>query len=289
MATFDPAKMPTIRKGSTAKDAVITWQTIIGVKADGIFGSGTETATKAWQTARKLTADGIVGQASWKAAAALPVSVPPSIVPLPVLIVDRYVFDPSEFNPTIWPTIRKGSTDKPTVTMWQTIIGVTADGVFGSGTEAATKAWQTARGLTADGIVGPLSWHAVLRKPITVPPAIATAPVAAAPVKPPVISSPAVINPPVVTVKLPLPPAPTSIAPQVTTPNPIQVPAAIAAPPATPPPSPPKPPATVPSSPAPSVGSKREIPNWQKIVGGAVLAFIGVLGFKKIRSNSAPS
>ena len=37
----------------------------------------------------------------------------------------------------------------------QKVLGQTADGIFGSGTEAAVKAWQTKNGLAADGLVGP--------------------------------------------------------------------------------------------------------------------------------------
>jgi GH25 family lysozyme M1 (1,4-beta-N-acetylmuramidase) len=44
------------------------------------------------------------------------------------------------------------------VSVWQAAIGVTADGVFGPATLAATKAWQAAHGLGADGIVGPATW-----------------------------------------------------------------------------------------------------------------------------------
>ena len=61
------------------------------------------------------------------------------------------------------PTIRKGSKG-PDVIRWQTIIGVTADGNFGPGTEAATKTWQSQHGLTADGIVGAASWAAATPK-----------------------------------------------------------------------------------------------------------------------------
>lgn len=58
--------MKTIKKGSKG-NAVKVWQIIIGVAADGIFGSGTESATKTWQSKHGLTADGIVGKMSWKA------------------------------------------------------------------------------------------------------------------------------------------------------------------------------------------------------------------------------
>jgi len=40
----------------------------------------------------------------------------------------------------------------------QTFLKISADGIFGSGTEAAVKNWQAANGLTADGIVGDKTW-----------------------------------------------------------------------------------------------------------------------------------
>jgi putative chitinase len=51
-------------------------------------------------------------------------------------------------------TVRVGSKGD-TVKAVQAKLGLTADGVFGPGTERAVKAWQTKNGLTADGIVGP--------------------------------------------------------------------------------------------------------------------------------------
>lgn len=58
--------MNTIKKGSRGAD-VVTLQTKLGITADGIFGSATETAVKAFQTAHGLVADGIVGAKTWAA------------------------------------------------------------------------------------------------------------------------------------------------------------------------------------------------------------------------------
>ena len=58
--------MPLIRKGSRGK-AVQIWQVIIGVNADGIFGSNTEAATWLFQQSYGLAVDGIVGKNTWKA------------------------------------------------------------------------------------------------------------------------------------------------------------------------------------------------------------------------------
>jgi putative chitinase len=51
-------------------------------------------------------------------------------------------------------TIRLGSSGD-TVRAVQSKLGLTADGVFGPGTDSAVRQWQTANGLVADGIVGP--------------------------------------------------------------------------------------------------------------------------------------
>lgn len=56
-------------------------------------------------------------------------------------------------------TIRRGSSGK-IVKVWQVIVGVTPDGIFGSATESATKAFQRNHSLSVDGVVGQQSWHA---------------------------------------------------------------------------------------------------------------------------------
>jgi putative chitinase len=51
-------------------------------------------------------------------------------------------------------TLRRGSKGEAVKKM-QAKLGLTADGDFGPGTEAALKKWQSANGLTADGVAGP--------------------------------------------------------------------------------------------------------------------------------------
>ncbi len=51
-------------------------------------------------------------------------------------------------------TLRRGSKGEDVKKM-QAALGLTADGDFGPGTEAALKKWQAANGLTADGVAGP--------------------------------------------------------------------------------------------------------------------------------------
>ncbi len=53
--------------------------------------------------------------------------------------------------------IKKGSKGKA-VMIWQIIVGTNPDGIFGSGTEAATRTFQRQHGLSMDGIVGKQSW-----------------------------------------------------------------------------------------------------------------------------------
>jgi putative chitinase len=61
----------------------------------------------------------------------------------------------------VYETVRVGSKND-TVKAVQAALGLTADGIFGPGTERAVKAWQSTNGLDADGIVGPASLKKLL-------------------------------------------------------------------------------------------------------------------------------
>ena len=43
----------------------------------------------------------------------------------------------------------------------QTALDISADGIFGSGTELAVRRFQSENGLTADGVVGTKTWEAI--------------------------------------------------------------------------------------------------------------------------------
>lgn len=58
-------------------------------------------------------------------------------------------------------TLKKGSTGADVKSL-QTQLGIVADGVFGSVTEAAVMHYQRSHGLTADGIVGANTWNVLM-------------------------------------------------------------------------------------------------------------------------------
>lgn len=62
--------------------------------------------------------------------------------------------------------LKKGSSGEE-VKKLQSKLGLTADGIFGSGTETAVKDFQTKNGLTADGIVGPGTWGKLFPEGVT--------------------------------------------------------------------------------------------------------------------------
>ena len=71
-------------------------------------------------------------------------------------IVKRYAVN------TTMPIIKYGSVGRA-VKIWQTIVGVTADGEFGQYTMAATLALQRSAGIEDDGEVGPITWDVGFR------------------------------------------------------------------------------------------------------------------------------
>ena len=155
-----------LREGSRGSDVQL-WQEALGVTVDGDFGPTTTAATREWQQANGLTPDGIVGEQSWNKMffqPAPPQPEPdPEVEPDPETEPDPEVEpDPETTDPQVpsYPgfVLRLGSRGK-WVRTWQSALGVTADGYFGSDTVRATREWQGANGLAVDGVVGMQSWQ----------------------------------------------------------------------------------------------------------------------------------
>src|SRR5690349_12841998 len=116
--------MGMLRRGLTGEPVRIL-QEKLGVDADGIFGPGTEAALLEYQQQNGLSADGIAGPDTF------------TTMGLYELVLLH--------RPIRGEMVRK----------LQTGLGISADGIFGQGTEAAVKRFQSENGLEPDGMAGP--------------------------------------------------------------------------------------------------------------------------------------
>jgi len=124
---------PTVKRGSAYNSNAKVVQYLLksrgySLTVDGYFGSGTESAVKSFQSSKSLGADGIVGKNTWEALAV---------------------------------TVKQGS-QGDAVRAVQTKLGITVDGIFGTGTKAAVAEFQDSKGLVPDGVVGPNTWAALV-------------------------------------------------------------------------------------------------------------------------------
>jgi peptidoglycan hydrolase-like protein with peptidoglycan-binding domain len=114
-----------ILKRGLSGDPVKVLQAKLGVAADGIFGSGTETALKDYQKKHSLMVDGVAG---------------------PDTFAQMGLYELVLLAPgTVGEAVKK----------LQRALGVTADGRFGPATQRALREFQTKNGLDADGLAGP--------------------------------------------------------------------------------------------------------------------------------------
>lgn len=125
---------PTTRRGESGAN-VYTVQHLLTARGyptavDGIFGSDTETKVKSFQTSVGIGATGVVDTFTW-----------------PALVV----------------TVRSGDTGEAVRAAQRQLnkhaYKLVVDGVFGAGTDSATRDFQRQNGLTVDGIFGPNTWR----------------------------------------------------------------------------------------------------------------------------------
>ena len=134
---------------------------IPALKADGIFGGGTEEAVRTFQRLFGLPADGIAGPATWRRINELYLITESGCIyssdsasytrPYPGYLVRRgQIGENVRYVQSALGVIRR---------VIRTLPSLVADGIFGVGTQSAVRAFQTALGLSADGIVGPETWR----------------------------------------------------------------------------------------------------------------------------------
>ena len=158
-ATPKPTATPAVgtytllKKGSRGNSVTQLQQRLISLHyltgtADGIYGTGTESAVKAFQKANGLTADGIAGSATQKklysSSAKAAATAKPTATPKP---------DPAS------EVLRLGSTGDNVKKMQKRLVELGyltsgVDGEFGLKTYSAVYAFQQRNGLAADGVAG---------------------------------------------------------------------------------------------------------------------------------------
>ncbi len=163
LATVTPR--PTISLGARGAHVVYLQQKL-GIRADGIFGTGTRNSVIVYQRSKGLVADGIVGPATWRAldgntttVTVTPNTTTPS-TPTPTPSASPTTSTTGTSVTVSRPTIRVGARGADVVYLQQKL-RVTADGIFGTGTRNAVIVFQRSKGLVADGIVGPRTWVAL--------------------------------------------------------------------------------------------------------------------------------
>lgn len=197
-ATLLAVQYGSLRQGSKG-DAVKKWQSILGIKEDGVYGPATAAATKKWQADRAIKADGVVGPATWTAAlgtsgkakdAVTSLLVPIISQPAPAntAVVQNFDLNNAVAKPVAastaqisspkQPAVSPGTQGNPTLRLgskgeavkrWQAILGIAQTGTFDAATKTATMAWQKKHGLVADGVVGAATWGVNISLPSSQP------------------------------------------------------------------------------------------------------------------------
>lgn len=165
-----------LRRGSTGTNVRILQKQLSRIAKDypsfgkpavtGTFDEATENSVKKFQKQFSLTADGVVGRPTWNKVSFIYVSVKD----LAELTSEGETAEGTQ-SAGGWPgtVLRRGSTGSSVeqVQFWlsdlaqfdSSLMRVTVDGSYGAATVSAVEAFQTLFGLTSDGVVGRSTWN----------------------------------------------------------------------------------------------------------------------------------
>ena len=165
-----------LRRGSTGTNVRILQKQLSRIARDypsfgkpavtGTFDEATENSVKKFQKQFSLTADGVVGRPTWNKVSFIYVSVKD----LAELTSEGETAEGTQ-SAGGWPgtVLRRGSTGSSVeqVQFWlsdlaqfdSSLVRVTVDGSYGAATVSAVEAFQTLFGLTPDGVVGRSTWN----------------------------------------------------------------------------------------------------------------------------------
>lgn len=165
-----PASPPTtvVRLGNTGEFVTLAqymlttaarfYEDLYPLTIDGSFGTRTQEAVYRFQALFSLTQDGIVGRDTWQALYEVFYGVFESITPSNI--------------PYPGTALRVGSTGNNVALMqrklnviaqfFPSIRRLTIDGRFGTATQAAVRTFQTLFGLTVDGVIGMNTWTRIV-------------------------------------------------------------------------------------------------------------------------------
>ncbi len=130
------------------------------IAVDGIFGNATKAAVEAFQLKYGLSVDGVVGEITWNKIYMEYTGG--------VLDTTPGITSPGEYPGTALSVGSRGD-DVKRMQFYLRIVArnnpnvpdLSADGIFGSGTQQSVIAFQNYYGLSADGIVGNLTWDKI--------------------------------------------------------------------------------------------------------------------------------
>ena len=152
---LEPYATTTLRRGARGEAVTALQKALGGLTADGVFGPATEGKVKTYQQSKELTADGVVSPNVWNALMGKPYTkTAPATAPPPTTA------HPLEQYASL--VLRLGSRGDAVAALQKALGGLTADGVFGTKTDAKVKEFQRSKELAVDGVVGRQTWNALM-------------------------------------------------------------------------------------------------------------------------------